>query len=442
MIDFSKFPNDAISGLSLSEINDVMNAEHQFESNTPGNVNQSSDCMPDIPEDVFSMLNETENKMKPKSSVKQEKQHVEKLLSFFSEKNIQCNLNSVTDENLNNYLRYFYHELRRKNGGFYSPASLKCIRAGIHRHLTQTLDRRVDIINGVNFASSNRMLKTMAGMWLSHGGEFTQHDKIQDEDLETIFSSFHRRTGEELQNEAIFSLLYFLGARGREELKRIKRSDLSFGLDSDSVKYAYLKTKKDNVSEPNNIRKNVKMSLKEQEYKNTRDNRIYNPQAVECLELYLHKLQRDAPESDNLFHRPMITKDDKDCFFSSKQVRGINFLGNFMKNLSEKLNLTKIYTNHCVRCTTISRAKERGMSNSDICRITGHKDQRSVDRYDRPSDARRREMTSVLSINSQISTSSVILNQSEKNLIIQAAPEKKMKITVDGNKNIIEFDFS
>ena len=164
---------------------------------------------------------------------------------------------------------------------------------------------------------------------------------------------------------------------------------------------------------------------------------------MECLELYLNKLQRDAPDSDNLFHRPIITKADNDCYFSSKQVRGINFLGNFMKNLSEKLKLKNNYTNHCIRCTTISHAKERGMSSSDICHITGHQDERSVDRYDRPSDARRRELTSVLSINSQTSN---MMNQSAEfkstNLTIQAVPEKKMKISVDGNKNIIHFDFS
>ena len=83
------------------------------------------------------------------------------------------------------------------------------------------------------------------------------------------------------------------------------------------------------------------------------------------------------------------------------------------------------------------------MSNADVCVITGHKDQRSVDRYDRPSDARRRAITSVLNVEStNASTSNMTLDHSSTNLTIQAIPEKRMKIKVDGNKNTIEFDFS
>lgn len=424
LLDFSKFPNEAISGQTLSQINAIM----------------SDTELSEIPQDVLDMLNQTENSMKPTSSINQEKHHVQKLLMFLSSKNIECDLNTISEESLNNYLRYFYHELRTKNGQYYSPASLKCIRAGIHRHITQALNRNINIINGNEFASSNRMMKTMAGLWLSHGGEVSQYDRIEDDDLKTIFSSFNRKSGEELQNEAIFSLLYYLGARGREELRRMKRSDLSFGFDSDGIKYAFIKTKKDNVSEPNNIRKNVKASLKEGDYSNPKYNRIYDEKAVECLEMYLSKLQCDASNNDNLFPRPVIVKNR---FFSPKQVRGINFIGNFMKNLSKKLNLKKMYTNHCVRCTTVSRAKEMGMSSSDICRITGHKDQRSVDRYDRPSDARRRQLTSVLNISeTRTCNSTVTLNQTTSNIMIQGTPEKKMKITVDANKNILQFDFS
>lgn len=50
----------------------------------------------------------------------------------------------------------------------------------------------------------------------------------------------------------------------------------------------------------------------------------------------------------------------------------------FIKKLSETLKLTKIYRNHCVRCTTVSKAKDKGLSNSGIRLITGHKDARGI----------------------------------------------------------------
>ena len=95
----------------------------------------------------------------------------------------------------------------------------------------------------------------MAALWLSHGGEQKPYGKIEDNYLEKIFSSFNRNTGEELQNEVIFSLLYYLDARGREDLRRTKRSDLNFEFDSNGVKYAYLKTKKDDTCEPRFVKR-------------------------------------------------------------------------------------------------------------------------------------------------------------------------------------------
>ena len=70
----------------------------------------------------------------------------------------------------------------------------------------------------------------MATLWLSYGGDQIPYDKIEDNDLEKKFSSFHRNkgaAGEELQNEVIFSLLYYSEVRGRKDLRRIKRSDVS-----------------------------------------------------------------------------------------------------------------------------------------------------------------------------------------------------------------------
>jgi len=446
ILDFRKFPNEAISGQTLSQINRIMENDYVFSAQEFDDFFNKDISFDDIeaatnslPTTVVNMLDETEESMKPKSTSIQEKLHSSRFLSFLAEKNIDCDLECITSSKLNDYLRYFYHELRTKTGNYYNPASLKCVRAALHRYFTQKFGSKFNIIDGDDFASANRMLKSMAGLWLAHGGQKKQYVSIEENDLKTIFSSFNRSTGEELQNEVLFSLLFYLGARGREELRRIKRTDVCFAVDSNGVKYAFIKSEKDNVSEPNNIRKNVKVSLKPVDYENTRSNRIYDAKAIECLESYLTKLSHDAPEGNELFHRPVYGKKAGSRFYSDKQVRGENYLGNFMKKISKSLNLSKLYTNHCVRCTTVTRAKENGLASSDICLITGHKDPRSVDRYDRPSDARKHKLSCALTIeNSTANGTHMKVNES---LTVSALPEKKMKITVDGNTNIINFEF-
>ena len=61
----------------------------------------------------------------------------------------------------------------------------------------------------------------------------------------------------------------------------------------------------------------------------------------------------------------------------------VTTLGEFMKALSKKLELSKIYTNHCIRQTVVTVLRENSVSTSDIMLITGHKNPQSVERYDR-----------------------------------------------------------
>lgn len=467
-LDLNKFPNGMISGLTLSQINKVsscnieedFNPELDFDDTLFEEYDiteeQVENCFNnnegDIPMKVNDELDETERSMMPASTIKQEKLHSSRFIEFLKVKGISCDLVSVNETNLNNYLRYFYHELRTTDGRFYSPKSLKCIRAGIHRYLTRKLNRNVNILSGESFASANRMLLTMTGLWLAHGGQTRQFIAIEKHDLETIYKSFDRKSGESLQNEVLFSLLYFLGARGREELRKIKRSDICIEFDSNGVKYVRLKSEKDEKGEPNNLRKNVKASLQPKEYTIKRMNRIYDRRAIECIELYISLINRDCPSSNNLFPRPVNSKKSKN-FYSNTQVRGEAFLGKFMKKLSETLKLTKIYTNHCVRCTTVSKAKDKGLSNSDVCLITGHKDARSIDNYDRPSDERIQLLNSAISLDSSFEQNSSTSIYSERptcsnsmtimkeSITVSAPPEKKMCIEANGSTNIVSITF-
>ena len=47
-------------------------------------------------------------------------------------------------------------------------------------------------------------------------------------------------------------------------------------------------------------------------------------------------------------------------------------------DISKAAQLSKTYTNHCVRTTLVCVMKEQGMSNEEISSVTGHKRSESI----------------------------------------------------------------
>lgn len=76
--------------------------------------------------------------------------------------------------------------------------------------------------------------------------------------------------------------------------------------------------------------------LKIKDYCSDCMNRIYE------IKLYLEKINHDAPDSDNLFPRPIFSTKSP-AYYSNKQVRGEHWFGDFTKLLSNRLHLSKVY---------------------------------------------------------------------------------------------------
>ena len=51
---------------------------------------------------------------------RQEIEHVNRLKKFLSSKNIECDFETVSEERLNNPLRWFYHDLRKMDGSVFA----------------------------------------------------------------------------------------------------------------------------------------------------------------------------------------------------------------------------------------------------------------------------------------------------------------------------------
>jgi hypothetical protein len=71
-------------------------------------------------------------------------------------------IETIPVDALAQYLRFFYSQLRTQKGGYFSPATLVCIRAGLQRYLAGAPHNRpINIISGPDFAQANTMLKVM-----------------------------------------------------------------------------------------------------------------------------------------------------------------------------------------------------------------------------------------------------------------------------------------
>ena len=85
-----------------------------------------------------------------------------------------------------------------------------------------------------------------------------------------------------------------------------------------------------------------------------------------------------------------------DQVWYGKQKIGKNPLSKFMTDISEKCNLSQIYTNHCIRVTGISILTRIRFSASEIMSVSGHKSVQSLAIYQKTDNKKKREMGDVL----------------------------------------------
>ena len=91
--------------------------------------------------------------------------------------------------------------------------------------------------------------------------------------------------------------------------------------------------------------------------------------------------------------------EEETCWFTPKPL-GVNTLGNIMKNISKRLNLSRLYTNHSIRATCVTKLSAEGFESREIMRVTGHKCESSLRTYDRDNTVeKKRAISEILSGN-------------------------------------------
>lgn len=395
LVDFSMLKQGCVSGLSTNEYNRLIEnqANDRIMDELPENI--SVDCLFDSVNDIDKLssdeqslssqmqaqiqeeMNKFERSHRSESSVIQERVHVKKFEEFLQLKNLDCDFKAISASDLNFRLRYFYSQLKKNNGECYSGSSLLCIRAALHRHFsTSPLNREFNIMQDKEFVSSNNMLKSKISEWLKSGKRTNHFPHIEETDQQKLALYFDQSTPTILQQEIWYNIMYYFGNRGREGIRDLTVENFDFAFDSNDEEYVYM------IHDIH--QKNVKPSCSKKDFDNCKQSRMYankrEPSICPVIKfrLYLSKIPSGCK---NLFPKPK--KVGKVDWYQSKQVIGKTLLGTMMKTISKDAKLSKEYTNHCIRPTVVTNLREDGFDRVEVCAITGHKCEKSIERYDK-----------------------------------------------------------
>ena len=170
------------------------------------------------------------------------KNAVKILRDYMEEKSMDVNFENLDKAALNDLLRKFYVEARKKNGDYYKSSALGSIRFGILRYL-QSQQSNIDIKNDPEFTESNKIFKAQVEKLKKQGkGEVNRSD-IGPDDLKKLYLSdvLSPFSADGLQRKVFFDLLMYLpGKRNRSNVREQTRDTFLVGYDSSTgLKYIY-----------------------------------------------------------------------------------------------------------------------------------------------------------------------------------------------------------
>ena len=269
------------------------------------------------------------------------------------------------------------------------------IRYGLQRYFLRQCG--VDIINNENFKPANDVFAAMLVKLKAEGKGATLHkEPIAKEDMIKIMSSsaLDCSTPRGLQNKVFVDIMIYLCNSGLENLRNMTKSHFIVQTDSTDLKF---------VSFCQDMQtKNHRGGIDDGEI--SQGGRMYETAGnslcpVRSFELYVQKLN---PNCESFWQRPKasVKFPDDNIWYDNMQV-GKNSLAEKMKKISTEANCSRVYTNHCLRATTVTTLDSEGFEARHIMGVSGHKSENSIRSYSRVDEQTKREMSRALSGNIQ-----------------------------------------
>ncbi|XP_048767947.2 uncharacterized protein LOC125674728 [Ostrea edulis] len=307
---------------------------------------------------------------------------------------LQRNYDDIQDipaEELALVLKKFYCNVRNRNGEPYAKKTMISLRYGLQKTFEKT--HKFDIVNDDRFKEANKIFHAcLKKLKMEGGGESKHKEIISEEDIRKLYSTdtLSTKDPKSLQFKVFFELMMFLCNRGRENLRNMTKEDFVVNTGASGRRYVV----------------NVKPRLTKNHQGGTDDvddggGRMYEkPGTPHCpvlsFEKYLTKLN---PGCHFLWQRPksfQAESEDPSIWYDN-MVLGKNSLGQMMQNISKQADLSKVYSNHCIRATCITLLDESGYEGRHIMTVSKHKSETSLKHYvSKAREKKKREMSNAL----------------------------------------------
>lgn len=309
---------------------------------------------------------------------------------YLAEKKLPQDFENSCKSDLDRRLRNFYAEMRNTKGEYYKRTSLLSIRSGLARHLSKTL--AFDITKDTEFRSSNDMFTSMLKLVQREGKGNVQHkDGIEPTDLKKLYESmaFNVNCPSGPLNKVWFELCLHFCRRGRENQRDLTPS--MFQIKTDDCGKQYICQVQSEVTKNHQGLSSTDM--------NNKTIRMYATGDTFCpVKSYVKYIAKRNHECAALFQTPRNSFCDDDATWYENRPLGKNKLGSMMSDLSKFAELSKNYSNHCIRATAIMALDRAGFESRHIITVSGHRNEASIKSYSRDTSSdQKRKMSETIS---------------------------------------------
>ena len=282
-------------------------------------------------------------------------------LVYCVEKNIQVEVEVISKTELDDILSKFYVEVCKNDGGLYKKTSFYSLQFALQRKMKEIRRVRFDIIDDNEFSKSNNIFTAQCIILKKQGLPLiNHHPAISEEDIKLLYESsvLSCENPVALQRKVFFELMLHFCRRGMENLRELTVNDFSVKRLANGVecvvKTSDELTKNHRVNDENQDEGVMKATGKE-----------YCP--VRAYKLYISKLN---PKQSALFQRPKEFTPSSGPWYDN-MVLGIKSLQILMKRISKAAKPSKLYTNHCIRATSITILDQNGVEARHIMSVSG-----------------------------------------------------------------------
>ncbi|KAL2095793.1 hypothetical protein ACEWY4_007941 [Coilia grayii] len=106
------------------------------------------------------------------------------------------------------------------------------------------------------------------------------------------------------------------------------------------------------------------------------------------------------PNPSAFYHHPKRSGYAGSDVWYTREPMGMNFLGRMLSRICKAVRTSTIYTNHCLRSTTVQKLYNAGLEAREIMSVTSHRNESSLQSYCHPNYTDRRQWSNTLAFGS------------------------------------------